>query len=107
MDPANWERPEEFIPERFIKDGQISKPDFFIPFSTGRRMCLGDVLTKMEVFLFLVNLLCEFDLTTSPEDELPKLEGVAGATMSPKPFRLLLKSRDEDNNNVTSKEESK
>lgn len=36
MDPNLWENPEEFMPERFLRDGKVHKPDYFIPFSVGK-----------------------------------------------------------------------
>lgn len=36
MDPKLWENPEEFMPERFLRDGKVHKPDHFIPFSVGK-----------------------------------------------------------------------
>ena len=39
-DPACWEAPEEFRPERWIsKDGKLKKFDGFIPFSKGICHC--------------------------------------------------------------------
>ncbi|KAH9373587.1 hypothetical protein HPB48_014816 [Haemaphysalis longicornis] len=39
MDPDLWDEPEKFKPERFLaREGSavIDKPDYLIPFSTGR-----------------------------------------------------------------------
>ena len=36
MSPDLWDAPEEFRPERFLRNGQVHKPDFFIPFSVGK-----------------------------------------------------------------------
>ena len=36
MDEVTWEEPLEFKPERFLnKDGNVYRPDEFIPFSIG------------------------------------------------------------------------
>ena len=36
MDPDLWERPELFDPTRFLRNGKVFRPDFFIPFSVGQ-----------------------------------------------------------------------
>ena len=45
-DPRNWDKPEEFRPERFLcADGKtFKKHDAFMPFSVGKRQCLGETL---------------------------------------------------------------
>ncbi|GAB6027576.1 hypothetical protein CHUAL_001815 [Chamberlinius hualienensis] len=68
MDPKLWKDPNIFDPSRFIdQSGHVFKPNHFLPFSTGRRMCIGEVLAKTEIFLFLSSLLHRFSLTI-PED---------------------------------------
>ncbi|KPM09295.1 8-oxo-dGDP phosphatase NUDT18 [Sarcoptes scabiei] len=93
MDPELWINPDQFNPERFLKDGKVHKPDYFIPFSVGRRMCLGDILTKMEVFLFLTNLLQQFDLQVPENEKRPEVASIVSASMAPKPFKVCLRSR--------------
>lgn len=95
MDPKLWREPERFDPSRFIVNERAQKPDFFIPFSTGRRMCLGDVLAKMEVFLFLVGLLQRYDLNVHKEDAdcPPQVKGTIGVSNAPVSFRVALSLR--------------
>ncbi|XP_066295538.1 cytochrome P450 2U1-like [Branchiostoma lanceolatum] len=59
MDPAYWPDPDRFDPERFLdaKGNVINKPESFMPFSGGRRVCLGEQLARMELFLFFSTLL--------------------------------------------------
>ena len=54
MNPDYWEEPEAFRPERFLsEDGKtVQKPEHFMPFGVGQRMCLGDHLAEKEFFLF-------------------------------------------------------
>lgn len=62
-DPAYWEAPEEFRPERFL----CSSLDFrgkdlqFFPFGAGRRICPGMQLAVSVVEVTLANLLHRFD----------------------------------------------
>ena len=53
-----WLSPDNFDPERFIKDGQLQK-DFpqMMPFSIGRRICMGDSLAKNELSIFFTSLI--------------------------------------------------
>lgn len=97
MDAKLWNEPEKFEPIRFLVGNQerAQKPDHFIPFSVGRRVCLGDLLAKMEVFLFLTGLLQKFNLSVASEDrdKPPKIEGTIGLSNAPVPFRVAISSR--------------
>ncbi|GBM10395.1 Cytochrome P450 18a1 [Araneus ventricosus] len=88
MDPNLWDSPEDFRPERFLVDGAVVKPQHFMPFSVGRRMCVGDVLTKMEVFLFLTGILQHFDLEVPCDEDLPNLDAENHVSLSAKPFNV-------------------
>lgn len=94
MDPNLWEEPEKFNPSRFINaEGKVTKPEYFLPFGVGRRMCLGEVLARMELFLFFSALLHSFDISVPEGETLPSLTGNAGITISPNAFQVCLKAR--------------
>ncbi|CAG9759473.1 unnamed protein product [Ceutorhynchus assimilis] len=94
MDPTLWKEPEKFDPSRFVNgEGKVHKPEYFLPFGVGRRMCLGEVLARMEIFLFLSSLLHSFNVCVPEGETLPNLKGIAGVTISPKPYRVCLKLR--------------
>ncbi|XP_004471250.4 cytochrome P450 2K6-like [Dasypus novemcinctus] len=60
-DQTQWERPDAFNPEHFLdSQGKFIKRDAFMPFSLGRRMCAGESLAKMELFLFFTSLMQKF-----------------------------------------------
>ncbi|KAK3121921.1 hypothetical protein QOZ80_8BG0662820 [Eleusine coracana subsp. coracana] len=65
-DPATWDRPDEFVPERFLvnrgADVDFRGKNFeFIPFGSGRRMCPGLPMAERVVPLLLASLLHEFE----------------------------------------------
>lgn len=63
--PGTWVEPDKFVPERFMdKDISFSGKDFeLIPFSAGRRTCLGVPLADRMLNLILGSLLYHFDWT--------------------------------------------
>ena len=87
-DPGIFENPLQFNPERFIDaDGNVFRPKEFIPFGIGRRICLGEAVAKMELFLFLTAMIKQFDFVLPEGESVPDLEGITGLTHAPKPFK--------------------
>ncbi|KAG1966961.1 cytochrome P450 2K1-like [Pimephales promelas] len=90
-DPSEWEKPNSFYPEHFLDEkGQFVKRDAFMPFSAGRRVCLGESLARMELFLFFTSFLQSYRFTTPPGvsgDDLD-LKGIVGITLNPSPHKL-------------------
>ncbi|KAK2835772.1 hypothetical protein Q5P01_016256 [Channa striata] len=87
-DESMWETPHSFNPQHFLdQDGKFRKREAFLPFSAGKRMCLGEQLARMELFLFFTSLLQRFSFSAAPGEQ-PSLEFTVGATRSPKPYCL-------------------
>ncbi|XP_044025020.1 cytochrome P450 2K1-like isoform X2 [Siniperca chuatsi] len=90
-DESEWERPHTFYPAHFLdKDGKFVTRDAFMPFSAGRRICIGESLARMELFVFFTTFLQHFRFSPAPgvsEDELDLTPRV-GLTLSPSSHKL-------------------
>ncbi|XP_071477324.1 cytochrome P450 2U1-like [Diadema antillarum] len=94
-DKRYWDQPEEFKPERFLsRDGQLLKVDEFVPFSTGRRVCLGEQLGRMELFLFFSSLLHRFTFKKPANSPPLSFKGVLGLSLNTGPFTTCFVERD-------------
>ncbi|XP_042557826.1 cytochrome P450 2U1 [Dipodomys spectabilis] len=92
-DPAIWEKPDDFYPNRFLDDqGQLIKKETFIPFGIGKRVCMGEQLAKMELFLMFVSLMQSFTFALA-EGSKPTLTGRFGLTLAPHPFNITISKR--------------
>ncbi|XP_040918594.1 cytochrome P450 2K1-like [Toxotes jaculatrix] len=90
-DESEWESPYTFNPSHFLdKEGKFIKRDAFMPFSAGRRACLGESLARMELFLFFTSLLQRFRFTPPPGVTVEELDlrPVVGFTLTPSPHEL-------------------
>uniref|UniRef100_A0A672TA22 Cytochrome P450 2B4-like n=1 Tax=Sinocyclocheilus grahami TaxID=75366 RepID=A0A672TA22_SINGR len=93
-DKEHWKYPDTFNPENFLDDnGHFFKPESFLPFSLGPRVCLGEILAKTELFLFITSLLQRSRFSWPPGVKWPDMNGIVGIVRSPEPFDIICHSR--------------
>uniref|UniRef100_A0AC34FKM9 Cytochrome P450 n=1 Tax=Panagrolaimus sp. ES5 TaxID=591445 RepID=A0AC34FKM9_9BILA len=92
-DSKFFPEPHKFKPERFIDAaGKFQTKPELIPFSLGKRACLGEGLARLELYLFAANLFNHFEISSIPSNP-PDLTRILGGTVSPEPFLAHLKQR--------------
>ncbi|XP_039092048.1 cytochrome P450 2D15 [Hyaena hyaena] len=88
-DKTVWKKPFRFHPEHFLDgQGQFVKQEAFMPFSAGRRTCLGEPLARMELFLFFTCLLQRFSFSAPEGQPRPSDHGVFSFLMIPHAYQL-------------------
>ncbi|XP_065738859.1 vitamin D 25-hydroxylase isoform X2 [Phocoena phocoena] len=93
FDEKYWRDPEVFYPDRFLdSSGYFAKKEALVPFSLGRRHCLGEQLARMEMFLFFTTLLQRFHLHF-PHELVPNLKPRLGMTLQPQPYLICTERR--------------
>ncbi|XP_023121551.1 cytochrome P450 2F2-like [Amphiprion ocellaris] len=91
---GQWKYPHEFNPENFLNDqGEFVKPDAFMPFSAGPRICLGEGLARMELFLIMVTLLRKFKFIWPEDAGKPDYTPIFGLTTTPRPYPMKVQHR--------------
>ncbi|XP_009866671.1 PREDICTED: cytochrome P450 2C31-like isoform X3 [Apaloderma vittatum] len=89
-DKKEFPNPNEFNPEHFLKEnGTFRKSDLFMPFSAGKRICPGEGLARMEIFLLVATILQNFTLKSVVDpQELDITPTLSGTTNIPRAYQL-------------------
>nr|XP_045235506.1 cytochrome P450 2G1 [Macaca fascicularis]XP_045235507.1 cytochrome P450 2G1 [Macaca fascicularis] len=94
-DPKYFRYPEAFYPQHFLDEqGRFKKNEAFVPFSSGKRVCLGEAMARMELFLYFTSILQNFSprslVPPADIDITPKLSGFGNI---PPTYELCLVAR--------------
>ncbi|KAI6206174.1 hypothetical protein M3Y94_00877300 [Aphelenchoides besseyi] len=93
-DPKIFPEPEKFKPERFVdSEGKLKKIDELIPFSLGKRECIGRSLATMELLLITANLFNRFRLEPSDPKHPPTMEKIIEFGARYHPFNVQMYPR--------------
>ncbi|KAK0469239.1 cytochrome P450 [Desarmillaria tabescens] len=95
-DPAIYNSPFKFKPERFL--GSTPEPDpRTVAFGFGRRICPGRVLADASIFISIAMSLAVYDVSKyfSPEGVVtePDVEQTTGTISHPTPFKCVIQPR--------------
>ncbi|XP_035696122.1 cytochrome P450 2D3-like isoform X2 [Branchiostoma floridae] len=94
MDPKHWQNPDQFNPDRFLNsEGTVKIPEAFKAFGLGRRLCFGEQMARMEMFLFFAILMQHFTFKLPEGAPVPNTIGVFALTLSPPPHELCIFKR--------------
>ncbi|XP_020671421.3 cytochrome P450 2J6 [Pogona vitticeps] len=89
VDPKQWDTPEEFNPHHFLDtDGHFIDREEFLAFGAGSRVCLGEQLARIEIFIFFTSLLRSFSFQLPKGVKKIRTEPVVWLTMHPHPYKL-------------------
>ena len=94
-DERYWEEPEKFNPYRFLNErGELmhNLVESFHPFGIGKRRCLGEYLSRLEIFLFFANVLQKCKFEKVPGEEL-SFDGLPGLVIHPLNYKVIVKPR--------------
>ncbi|XP_026710600.1 cytochrome P450 2J2-like isoform X2 [Athene cunicularia] len=88
-DSEHWATPWKFNPNHFLDlDGNFVNKEAFLPFSAGHRVCLGEQMARVELFIFFTNLLRAFTFQLPEGVKEISLEYILGAILQPHPYKL-------------------
>jgi cytochrome P450 len=81
-DPAWWEEPERYDPERFSAERSAGRPRFaYFPFGGGPRLCIGNGFALLEAQVVLARVAACYRLEMAPGQAV---EIEPGVTLRPK-----------------------
>ena len=94
-DPKAWNNVDDFIPERFLdKDEKLGpKPESWLPFSAGTRVCLGEPVAKPALLLLFAALMQRFTWRIPEGKKIDLSPNGNIFSIFPKPHELLVEER--------------
>ncbi|XP_072293175.1 cytochrome P450 1B1 [Eucyclogobius newberryi] len=95
-DPKVWDEPETFNPLRFLTaEGALNKDltSNVLIFSLGKRRCIGEELSKLQLFLFTALTAHQCDIKSDPSRP-PSMGYDYGLTLKPHAYYVAVSVRD-------------
>ncbi|XP_071089610.1 cytochrome P450 2U1-like [Haliotis cracherodii] len=98
-----WERPFDYIPERFLdRSGELlpnndEKRRRVVAFGLGKRICPGEGMGRLRVFLCAANILQNFDILEDKSCPLPPADSRTfeqGVVLYPPAYKIRLRKRE-------------
>uniref|UniRef100_T1KYK6 Cytochrome P450 n=2 Tax=Tetranychus urticae TaxID=32264 RepID=T1KYK6_TETUR len=95
-DPNLWDNPEQFKPERFLNEDKSKaiKPPYLVAFSSGKRVCPGESFAYLQLFLYLVSFLQQFEISAEPGKDISLEKLQTFVVRKKEPPNLIFKSVD-------------
>ncbi|XP_073523956.1 cytochrome P450 2J4-like isoform X2 [Phyllobates terribilis] len=88
-DPQYWKAPNQFNPQNFLdSDGNFLMNEAFMPFSAGSRVCLGEQLARLELFIFFSTLMQSFSFQLPEGVTKVNTKRIYKLTLQPNPFKI-------------------
>ncbi|OXB56138.1 hypothetical protein ASZ78_011722 [Callipepla squamata] len=94
-DCSKWPEPQRFDPTRFLDEQQRvdrERAGSVMIFSAGQRRCIGDQLSKLQLFLFTAILLHQCSFHANPVEHLT-MDCIPGLALKPLPFTVNVRPR--------------
>ncbi|XP_069854972.1 LOW QUALITY PROTEIN: cytochrome P450 2G1-like [Dipodomys merriami] len=94
-DPKYFQHPNDFYPQHFLDEqGHFKKNDAFVAFSSGKRICVGESLALMELFLYFTSIFQNFSFSSLvPPADIDITPRISGFGNIPPSYKLCLVAR--------------
>ncbi|XP_053209396.1 cytochrome P450 2C15-like [Panonychus citri] len=92
-DSSLYPEPDKFDPNRFLIDNgtKAVKPQHLIPFSGGKRVCPGESLANLQLFLYVVSILQKFKVLPEPGKQISFESRYNGGRQPKNPIYVIFK----------------
>ena len=103
-DKQIWDDPQDFRPERFLNSNalelnhcngslKLEKNEAFMPFSVGKRACIGEQLARDTMFLIIANVFKAFSVTLADCSKDVGFDPKPGVVIGPEDYFVEIKER--------------
>ena len=95
-DKQIWGDPQNFRPERFLNSNgtlTVEKNEAFMPFSVGKRACIGEHLARDTMFLIIANVFKAFSVRLADCSKDVGFDPKPGVVIGPEDYLVNIKER--------------